>query len=92
MKRISYKTLYNELKASIAQQDGYITFTKSTPTHTVVVYDITEWIYHVKADDEQQAEHFSPECDNVELIAMEKRTYRDRKEIYPAKSNVKNFS
>lgn len=87
----SYKTLYKELQQSIAQ-DGYIEYTTSTPTHTFVVYDTVEWIYHIKADNEEQAENFSPGCDGVELIAMEKRIYRDRIEIHPAKFNVKKYS
>ena len=80
--RPSYKKLYEAvLKAMCDQQESYQQYTDSTPTHIVTIYDTVEWIYHIKAKDDAEAENFDPMNDDVEIIGMEKKMYATNREV-----------
>lgn len=82
--RPSYKKLYQELlKSTLEQQEGYQQYTDSTPTHQVTITDTVEWIYHIKAKDDIEAENFDPMNDDVEIVGMERKMYADSREINP---------
>jgi len=80
--RPSYKKLYQELlKSTLDQQEGYQQYTDSTPTHIVTIYDTVEWIYHIKAKDDAEAENFDPMNDDVEIIGMERKMYATNRDV-----------
>lgn len=71
------------LKANLSQNEGYQQYTDSTPTHQITICDTIEWIYHIKAKDDAEAENCDPMNDDVEVVGMEKKMYATSRETIP---------
>ncbi len=78
-----YKKLYLDLINSTTETTDILNVNTTLPTtHRITDYHITEYVYDINTQREEDAQEFEGEdTDKIQIVKIEKKTYFDRQEI-----------